>query len=217
MWDGDSWLHRTLAEASIQPAGAYLTNINSEILSEISDVAAYSSIASGEILEWSGSAWVHQTLAEAGIQPAGSYLTDITGESLEDLGDVDAYSSLTADEVLVWSGTGWAHQTLAEAGIQAAGQVADLTINAKAGAYTLILTDDVVTGDSSGGTFTLTLPTAVGNDGKLFHIKKIDSSANAVTIDGATTETIDGAETITLDVQWHSLTIVSDGANWLII
>jgi hypothetical protein len=39
----------------------------------------------------------------------------------------------------------------------------------------------------------MTLPTAASSTGKVFYIKKIDSSANSVIIDGAGAETIDGA------------------------
>lgn len=48
----------------------------------------------------------------------------------------------------------------------------------------------------------------------VFFIKKVDSSTNAVTIDGSGAETIDGATTYVLDVQGQAVMLVSDGSNW---
>ncbi len=62
--------------------------------------------------------------------------------------------------------------------------------------------------------FTIVLPTAVGNTAKI-HIKKMNA-AGTITVDGAGSETIDGAASVALTVQYSTLTIVSDNANWLI-
>ena len=59
--------------------------------------------------------------------------------------------------------------------------------------------------------------TAVGYTGKIYKIKKVDSSANAATIDASTTETIDGALTQVLVTQNQFITIISNGTNWKII
>lgn len=106
-----------------------------------------------------------------------------------------------------YSGGQWLY--LARAGAK---QVRTETAN-----YTAVLTDDVILGNPTAATdITITLPTAVGNDGKEFVIKKINSSIDdTVTIDADGTETIDGALTLTLDLQYHSVTLVSDGANWI--
>src|SRR5687768_13337624 len=71
----------------------------------------------------------------------------------------------------------------------------DLAVAAKTSAYTATSSDEVLTADSSGGAFTITLPTAVGISGRKYVIKKTDSSFNAVTIDANSAETIDGALT----------------------
>jgi hypothetical protein len=84
------------------------------------------------------------------------------------------------------------------------------------GAATLGAGHSVVACDASGGAFTVTLPTASGIAGRQYTIKKIDSSANAVTVDANGAETIDGNTTVTLALQWNRVTIVSDGTNWLI-
>lgn len=81
---------------------------------------------------------------------------------------------------------------------------------------TLVLSESVVTA-SATSTFTLTLPTAVGNKNKVYTIKKIDSSTNSVIIDGNSSETIDGSTTYTLQDRYDFIQIVSDDSNWHII
>jgi hypothetical protein len=89
--------------------------------------------------------------------------------------------------------------------------------SAKTTTATLTLKEEVVTANANSAAFTITLPTAVGNSGKVFIVKKIDSTFNAVTIDGNASETIEGSTTTTLNTQNECLTIVSDGANWRIV
>lgn len=90
------------------------------------------------------------------------------------------------------------------------------TVTTENADYTLTASDDLVLGDAALGAITLTLPTAVGNSGKEFFIKKIDATGNSVTVDGDGSETIDGSATQVITSQWTTLTIISDGANWLI-
>lgn len=91
-----------------------------------------------------------------------------------------------------------------------------LPIETISGATTLGTSHYMVLCDVSGGAFTVALPTAVGIEGRIFIIKKIDSSALAVTVDGNGTETIDGALTQVISTQHNSFTIHSDNANWRI-
>jgi len=71
--------------------------------------------------------------------------------------------------------------------------------------------------DASAGNITVDIPTAVGCSGLRFtFINSVASGANTVTLDPAGTETINGATTDTgLDAQYDTMTIESDGANWL--
>lgn len=71
--------------------------------------------------------------------------------------------------------------------------------------------------DATAANRTITLPAASGVSGRIYVIKKIDSSANTVTIDPNAAELIDGAATKVLSAQWDSLTIQSDGTSWFII
>lgn len=82
---------------------------------------------------------------------------------------------------------------------------------------TIDLDYDIVLVNATGGARTITLPTAVGNDGKTYSIKKTDSSVNYVKIDANGSETIDGDLSYFLLVQNQSLEIVSNGTNWLVV
>ena len=83
--------------------------------------------------------------------------------------------------------------------------------------YTLTALDFGLVVEASGGARTVTLPPAADVPGEIYWIKKGDSSANAVTIDGNASETIDGSATQSLanqhDVKW----VQSDGINWYIM
>lgn len=71
--------------------------------------------------------------------------------------------------------------------------------------------------DASLGARTVNLPTAAGIAGKIFFIKKVDSSLNTVTIYPAGSETIDGATTRVINAQWAGIQIISSGVNWYVI
>jgi hypothetical protein len=65
------------------------------------------------------------------------------------------------------------------------------------------------------GPTTLTLPTAVGNTNK-YEIKR--TGVNTVSIATTGGQTIDSsASPITINVQYASISVISDGANWFII
>ena len=83
--------------------------------------------------------------------------------------------------------------------------------------YTVELGDYCLLCDCTGGAIQIDLPTAIGNTREL-QVKKIDASANAVTIDAFGTETIERALTNDdLDVQGETYTIRADSANYLIV
>jgi ribosomal protein S4E len=87
----------------------------------------------------------------------------------------------------------------------------------KSANYTAVAADETILGNASAGAITITLPTSVGASGKVYTIKKVDSSANAVTVGTTTSQTIDGVTTYSLANQYGGVTVQSDGANWLII
>lgn len=70
--------------------------------------------------------------------------------------------------------------------------------------------DGVVYADMSGGGYTLTIPAAaVGNQNRIYYIKKISADYNILTLSG-------GLST-TLNTQGESIQIINDGSTWSII
>jgi uncharacterized protein (TIGR02145 family) len=67
------------------------------------------------------------------------------------------------------------------------------------------------------GPYTVTLPAAASNTGKVYYIKNIDAEGDDITLDGNASETIDGDLTFKLDPYKHAIRIVSDGTNWHIL
>jgi hypothetical protein len=90
-------------------------------------------------------------------------------------------------------------------------------ITSKNGAYSVGVTDSTILADASTAGFTVTLPSAVGSTGRMYTVKKTDSSANAVTVGTTSGQMIDGATTRALNAQFKAVTIQSDGANWQVI
>jgi hypothetical protein len=83
--------------------------------------------------------------------------------------------------------------------------------------YLALLTDEIILGDATLGPITITLPTAVGNAGKLYSVKKIDATANIVKVDPNAAELIDGAADFDLVLQHEVIGFVSDGTGWWIL
>lgn len=91
-----------------------------------------------------------------------------------------------------------------------------LAIATKLANYTLTNTDDMILVDATGGAVTITTHASATAHRHVYTVKKIDASANTVTIDGNAAETVDGAATQVLTVQYSSLDIRPDGSNWWI-
>lgn len=91
------------------------------------------------------------------------------------------------------------------------------TTVSKSANYTVVEDDrdKLIKVDASGGAVTISLlAAATAGDGFQVAIKKTDSSSNAVTIDGNSSETIDGATTLPLVNQYEVAVLTSDGSNW---
>lgn len=80
--------------------------------------------------------------------------------------------------------------------------------------------------DDSAGTFlcdataapvVVNLPLAASAKYRRITVKKIDASANAVTLDGSGAETIEGAATLATTTQYKAYTVQSDGTTWWIL
>lgn len=110
------------------------------------------------------------------------------------------------DDDYRFDGSAW----VAEAGAM----TGKLAITSITGTYPMVSTDRFIkiTGAS---TFTLTLIAAASFTGRIVHIKQ--AGTGDVTIDGNGAETIDGAADLHLDAQWESVTLFSDGTQWLVL
>ena len=85
------------------------------------------------------------------------------------------------------------------------------------GATNILATDYTILINASSGASVANLPTAVGITGRIYIIKKTDSSGNAVTVNTTSSQTIDGATTYSLATQYKYVQVQSDGTNWSII
>jgi len=87
-----------------------------------------------------------------------------------------------------------------------------LPYSTKTATYTITSDDYLI--NCTSNTFTINLPTGADIDGRSYVIK--NTGTGVITIDAYSTQTIDGNRTIDL-YQYDSVTIVSDGTNWIII
>ncbi len=89
--------------------------------------------------------------------------------------------------------------------------ISAISASANAGTATFIIVD------ATSGAVTVTLPTASGKAGRMYTIKKIDASANVVTIDGNGAETVDGAANAQLAAQYDVVRVICNGSTWWIV
>jgi hypothetical protein len=64
-------------------------------------------------------------------------------------------------------------------------------------------------------TFNVTLPNASTNTGRVIHIK--NNGLGIITVNTVSGQTIDGSPNLTLNNQYQSKSLISDGANWIVI
>lgn len=87
--------------------------------------------------------------------------------------------------------------------------------------YTVLVTDELIQVDTTGGAVTITLPNSTSVPKGRFIVKDVGGAAqtNAITILRAGSDTIeDGSSTsTTIDWQYGSLEFVWSGTKWLII
>lgn len=135
---------------------------------------------------------IEQIIATADVDNVISYL--ITGE----------IEGVNTDMIQMVSNADSSGGTVTDSG----------TITSVTANYTTLSSDDVI--DCTSGTFDVTLITAVGRAGKIQHIK--NSGSGLITIKTTSAQTIDGIASgvLVLD-QYTSLSVVSDGTNWIII
>ena len=83
----------------------------------------------------------------------------------------------------------------------------------KTSTYAILTTDQIV--ECISGTFTTTLPTAVGVTGKEYTI--INSGTGVITVATTSSQLISGQSSIAINYQYQVYTVISNGANWIIL
>ena len=84
--------------------------------------------------------------------------------------------------------------------------------------YTVTEGDWTILADASAtATLVVTLPAVASYPWRTLNVKKIDSSAHPVIIDGNGAETIDGATTKSTTTQYFSWQLHTDGSAWYIL
>ena len=122
------------------------------------------------------------------------------------VGDTLTDGSLSANVPLLNAANTFAGKATMNGGRQSA-------YTAKTAAYSVVAATDYCI-HCTTGTFDVTLPTAAGIAGQEFIIK--NSGAGTITVATTSSQTIDGAATAVLSTQYGSLSVMSDGANYLI-
>ena len=111
----------------------------------------------------------------------------------------------------------------AQVGIGTTDPKSGLDINTSLGYKVTTITSATTLDDThnvllcNNGPYTITLPAANLNTGRVYKIKNIDPQGDVITIDANGSETIEGELTYALQPYKHSITLISDGANWHII
>ena len=175
---------------------------------------SYIVAADGDLYGWNGTIWVNLGDIQGPQGPTGTAGT--TGAlGATGIQGVTGATGPTGIQGLVGptgaSGTG-------TGGSSSSNVTKKVTSN-----YTILLTDGTIRVDASTAAVTITLPTTASTYnittgvGQIFNIKKIDTTANAVTALCVGSDTIDGATNLVNTVQWKSNTIQSNGTSWDLI
>jgi len=120
----------------------------------------------------------------------------------------DGTPNLRVDGLLIVKGTATIDGTLS-AVVEITNEYVQKSVN-----YTLLTTDSTV--ECTSNSFTITLPTAVGDLGKIYNIK--NSGSGVITINTTSSQTVDVFISGELLLsQYDCLTVQSNGTNWVII
>lgn len=70
--------------------------------------------------------------------------------------------------------------------------------------------------DATAGNSVALLPDATKVAGAAYFFKKVDASANTITVSTVLSQVIDGGLTQVLSAQWQAITVLSNGVSWFI-
>lgn len=76
---------------------------------------------------------------------------------------------------------------------------------------------DIIIWDTTSGNKTISLPASASNVNFVFDVKKIDSTANTITVDPNGAELIEDGATAVITTQYEALSAACDGTKWWVI
>lgn len=193
-------------QTSIQIAESQVTGLTSHIDGKVASVSG----TSNEV-DVTGTATA-PVVGLANIGTAGTYFkvtTDAKGRVTS--GQTTLSTGAITDEIVTVDGSGNLRKM----------NVNDITgvmpIATKSSNYTVATSDYTVICDASASAFTLTLPSASSNAGRVFVIIKADHSSNAVDFGGTSLKFTGGGSVLTEINFPKTMTIQSDGTSWWVI
>ena len=77
--------------------------------------------------------------------------------------------------------------------------------------------EQIILASTSDGAIQVELPNAKANPGRIFTIKKIDDTANNITITSPSSQLIDGSTKATIGTAWASYDLIASGSAWYIV
>jgi hypothetical protein len=110
--------------------------------------------------------------------------------------------------------------TLGQVNANGSAQYANVatTLKTITSTYSVVATDSFLILNAATAPFTVTLPLAGSFEDTMLILKKVNSSANAVTVQSTSLQTIDGSTSpYVMTSQYSLLKLVSDGNSWWII
>jgi hypothetical protein len=123
---------------------------------------------------------------------------------------------ITGDWVVDHTGNMWVCTAGGTPGSWAQVGAAAASVGNVRSAHICTPSDRYVFGNATKAAFKVTLPNAALYPGKVYTVKKIDSSAHAVTIVSTAGQTIDGAATYSLRSKYSAVDLVSNGSDWFV-